>query len=170
MKDIKYTDKEVSIKMPGNVLLERKNDGSHHILIETSSLYTEKSFVCKLNFFPLKNLNNQILPELSGNKDHFWKPANPKRLITAEIDIYKKNKRIENIFIKGSGYYDQNWGFVPIEHEISEWNWGRFHSDELNGIFFDIKYQNGYDERFSKLILYDNNGKLVYSGKASVFL
>lgn len=169
MKDIKYTGKGVSIKTPGNILLERKNDGSQHIVIETSSLYREKSFVCELNFFPIQNLNNQILPELSGNRDHYWKPANPKGFITAEIDIYKKNKRIENIFIKGSGYNDQNWGFVPIYHKISEWNWGRFHSDELNGIFFDIEYQNGYDERFSKLILYDNNGKLVYSGKASFF-
>lgn len=141
MKDIKYNGKGVSINSPGSVIFERKDDGSQNVLIETSSLYKKTSFVCELNFSPLRILNNQINQELSKNRDHYWKPANPKGLINANIDIYKKNKKTGNINIKGSGYNDQNWGFVPIYHKISGWNWGRFHSEKLNGIFFDIEYK-----------------------------
>ncbi len=166
MQSIYNIDNGIIIKNPGQVTLEHKQDGSSRVFIETSTLYRNIKVKCDLHFSPIQNIFNSIPQQYSENKDHFWKPLSPKGYLEAEFEIIK-NKQSEKINIKGMGYSDQNWGFVPIYHKISDWNWGRFHTEKLNGIYFDIEYEKDYDKRFSKLILYDSAGNLEYSGNTT---
>jgi len=167
MESIGHKVNGITIDKPGQVVLEYEKDGTIKVMIDTISIYKKTNVKCKIKFSPLKNIHNSIPQQFSENKDHYWRPVSPKGLLEAEIEIQKRNNETEKIKIEGAGYSDQNWGLVPIYHKISDWNWGRFHSGKLNGIYFDIDYSKEYDKRFSKLILYDAEGNTEYCGEAS---
>lgn len=84
------------------------------------------------------------------DEDHFWSPRSPLCKINAKIKI--DNKEIN---LTGTGYSDRNYGRIPIFHNIKEWFWGRFHSEEINLIYYHINYFNNQPMRI--LFLYDKN-------------
>lgn len=167
MESIKIIKNGIAVNNPGQVILEYQQDGSSKVFIETTTLYRGINVKCNLKFSPVRNLISAIPQINSENRDHFWKPSSPKGYLEADLEIIKNNNVTKKIEIKGMGYSDQNWGFMPIYHKISDWNWGRFHSEKINGIFFDIEYAEDYDKRFSKLILFNSNDELVFTGDAS---
>ena len=58
--------------------------------------------------------------ELDAAGEHWWWPIAPLASIDVQMDC-------PNLFWKGSGYFDSNYGTRPLETGFVSWNWCRGH-------------------------------------------
>ena len=64
---------------------------------------------------------------LDVDRKHHWCPIAP--IARIEVDLVKPR-----LHWRGYGYFDTNWGLVPLEETFSRWHWSRAHTPDGGAI------------------------------------
>ena len=67
---------------------------------------------------------------------HRWWPISP--LADVEVDLQSPGRQW-----RGHGYFDSNWGDVPLETSFATWHWSRARTPSGAQIFYDVNRRRG---------------------------
>jgi len=151
--------KSYRIKLDNNELYFTNDNGKIHIKIDLDIKTVRSKDFISAEFISTQILHYKTDLEKETNKcTHFWHPYSPKN--NASIRIKKANQT-SDIYFKGYSYHDHNWGTVPLFEDMNFWYWGRFLTDNFNGILY---YTEPFLERckkFNKLLLFNRDNELI---------
>lgn len=88
----------------------------------------------QVRFYPA-TLNHQHFA-ISNMADHIWHPIAPLCRVEAELTR-------PQIRWSGRGYFDCNWGDVPLEDTFVRWDWSRSMEVDRTTIFYDVEARTG---------------------------
>lgn len=64
-----------------------------------------------------------------SSDDHLWNLIQAKNNVSANLQLARSEKILNQITFSGSGYHDHNMGNRPIDDDFDQWYWGRIHLD-----------------------------------------
>ena len=97
-----------------------------------------------------KALGNTVVA-LDAPGDHKWWPIAP--LADIEVDLGQPGRHW-----RGHGYFDSNWGAVPLEKSFKTWHWSRADVPGGAAILYDVQRRDPNVEDLSVALRFDQQG------------
>lgn len=85
-------------------------------------------------------LRPEVCPDVEIKLDahgrHIWRPLAPRARVELAFEA-------PNLSWSGDGYFDTNRGEEPLERAFQSWHWGRAHTRDGVGLFYDVTRRDG---------------------------
>lgn len=91
----------------------------------------------KIRLTPRNIYQNEVSLDAPGN--HRWWPIAP--LSDVEVSFEKPDRQW-----RGTGYFDSNWGSVPLETSFSRWTWSRAEMADGAVALYDVSRRAGHGD------------------------
>lgn len=109
--------------------------------------------------FEWLSIESDFLPDkpINAADAHNWNLAVSRADVTGRISISdKKEKNIDVVHFRGTGYHDHNFDNRWLPETVSEWQWGRAHFADATAVFYRYK-EIGAETATTKLFTIENS-------------
>ena len=92
--------------------------------------------------FEWLSIESDFLPDKKVNLEnkHFWNLVAPRSDVSGRITVSdKKNKSLDVVHFRGTGYHDHNLDNRWLPDTVADWQWGRAHFADATAVFYRYK-------------------------------